>query len=509
MLDTRTRYKEMKFTVKKTWLAAILSTSHGDTSVNYEGCQYCIKCFALLLGIHSSTLYRAHKKTQNNRAQHGNSGTDKPRQTTLEARAWLRQHAIRSGDFLPHLQAIQLPEFSQTQLFWNYEFCFHHEFKTPRGRTPKTVKSGTFFKLFGDSSLRLTLRKCFKSCKDCDILKEDRKRAPTRAEALEHHKKLLFHNKKQRGERDQYAHHICKSCDYPDVYISIGQDDIDKDKSSLPTVNAKTSGQQKLHNWGVHATGVIVHGPKGFTKVYTWYDEFPHDANVTVECLLRTLEHYRALNGRLPPKLYIQFDNAKNNKCNAIVKLLALLVELGVFEKIKLCFLLVGHTHNDVDQLFSQFTKLLTKFGFEVYTLPDLHRQLKKLENGTVEVEHVDRVLNYTAWVEKLQSKAVKGVSFPALFRFKKCKDPRSGRSVTMMHTRERMRLRKKDDAATYQPECGLKLFDTVDVGNLPLETQEVARKPLDIDHARAGDLVLCWLICTITSTHSPPQFQG
>jgi hypothetical protein len=242
----------------------------------------------------------------------------------------------------------------------------------------------------------------------------------------------------------------------------------------------------------VHATGVIVHGPKGFTKVYTWYDEFPHDANVKVECLLRTLEHYRDRNGRLPAKLYIQFDNAKNNKCNAIVKLLAFLVEFGVFKKIKLCFLLVGHTHNDVDQLFSQFTRLCAKFGLEVYILPDLHEYIGLLEDGTVEVEHVDRVLNYTAWVENMGSKKVKGISFPALFRFKRCKDARSGDTVTMMHTRELMRLRKKDDAAKapYQPECGLRLFDVARVGDLPLEAQEVARKQLDIDHAKAGDFV-------------------
>ena len=50
--------------------------------------------------------------------------------------------------------------------------------------------------------------------------------------------------------------------------------------------------------------------------------------------------------GFLPPVLYLQLDNtARENKNKFIMTFLALLVERGVFEKIKVNFLLVGHTH--------------------------------------------------------------------------------------------------------------------------------------------------------------------
>jgi hypothetical protein len=73
-------------------------------------------------------------------------------------------------------------------------------------------------------------------------MKEGRNRAPTRVEAAEFNEQLHVHNKKQRGERDQYADHIDKSRNGPDVYISVAQDEIDHAKSSLPIVNAQTSG---------------------------------------------------------------------------------------------------------------------------------------------------------------------------------------------------------------------------------------------------------------------------
>ena len=37
-----------------------------------------------------------------------------------------------------------------------------------------------------------------------------------------------------------------------------------------------------------------------------------------------------------------------------ILGFLCLLVELGIFIKIKLSFLVVGHTHEDIDQVFSR-----------------------------------------------------------------------------------------------------------------------------------------------------------
>ncbi|KAL6041959.1 ATP binding [Balamuthia mandrillaris] len=64
--------------------------------------------------------------------------------------------------------------------------------------------------------------------------------------------------------------------------------------------------------------------------------------------------------------LYLQADNCyKENKNKYLLAFLCWLVHLKMFSKIKLCFLPPGHTHEDVDQMFSTFHKALLKFDIE------------------------------------------------------------------------------------------------------------------------------------------------
>ena len=62
----------------------------------------------------------------------------------------------------------------------------------------------------------------------------------------------------------------------------------------------------------------------------------------------------------LPRKLYLQLDNsAKDNKNKYLKAFLSLLTARDVFEEIQAGFLLVGHTHEDIDAYFSHLSKAL------------------------------------------------------------------------------------------------------------------------------------------------------
>ena len=66
---------------------------------------------------------------------------------------------------------------------------------------------------------------------------------------------------------------------------------------------------------------------------------------------------YKDNGWKWPPTLYLQFDNCSDNKNKTTVAFLALLQECKVFDRIEFSFLLVGHTHEDIDQMFSVISR--------------------------------------------------------------------------------------------------------------------------------------------------------
>ncbi len=62
----------------------------------------------------------------------------------------------------------------------------------------------------------------------------------------------------------------------------------------------------------------------------------------------------------LPGNLLLQMDSCvKNNKNRHLLMFLSLLMVRGVFEEVKLGFLVVGHTHEDIDGRFGYLSKKL------------------------------------------------------------------------------------------------------------------------------------------------------
>ena len=63
-----------------------------------------------------------------------------------------------------------------------------------------------------------------------------------------------------------------------------------------------------------------------------------------------------------PKMLYLELDDCgRENKNRYVLAFLALLVEEKVFEEIEIGFLMKGHTHEDIDQLFSCVSRHLHK----------------------------------------------------------------------------------------------------------------------------------------------------
>ena len=125
-----------------------------------------------------------------------------------------------------------------------------------------------------------------------------------------------------------------------------------------------------------HLIGALVHGRGAF--VYTMSHRFPADPNVTIEVLQRVLTKLSdEREGRLPGKLYLQLDNCvRENKNKAVLAYLCWLVQRRVFQEIHVSFLPVGHTHEDIDQVWSR-TSIQMK-GNDVCCDEELFTLIKK-----------------------------------------------------------------------------------------------------------------------------------
>ena len=83
-----------------------------------------------------------------------------------------------------------------------------------------------------------------------------------------------------------------------------------------------------------------------------------NDGNLVIDSVHRAI--YRgqqaqlAKQGKLPRVLYVQLDNCRSNKSKAMFAYASWLVMKGIFEKVSLCFCLVGHTQENIDQFFSR-----------------------------------------------------------------------------------------------------------------------------------------------------------
>jgi hypothetical protein len=101
---------------------------------------------------------------------------------------------------------------------------------------------------------------------------------------------------------------------------------------------------------------------------------------------------------RWPEVLYLQLDNASGpNKNDTLISFLSMLVHRGIFRKVKINFMLTGHTHGIVDQMFSHYsTTIHTRGCRTIKKVSDVFHSAYRavvqcLENTTMESSFIDQ----------------------------------------------------------------------------------------------------------------------
>jgi len=206
---------------------------------------------------------------------------------------------------------------------------------------------------------------------------------------------LSQHRNAQAVERVKLAKHREKCYKNAGRYLGICIDGMDQKKTELPHFLRCPKNMDEKYFIPIHVVGCLVMNGILKSKVFLNYPNLHNDSNLTIHVIQHILN---AWDGPLPSILYLQLDNtSQENKNKYVMAYLNMLVEKGIFEKIKVGFLLVGHTHDQIDQMFSRFsTKLNKQRAFRLESLKEIIADSYKPKP---EIVFVDEVADFRKFV--------------------------------------------------------------------------------------------------------------
>jgi hypothetical protein len=177
-------------------------------------------------------------------------------------------------------------------------------------------------------------------------------------------------------ERFDYAQRIMLAKRFPELYLHLTIDGSDNSSYGFPYVAERTHGTSKGFKVRSKLYAAILHGH--FAAAFTYAANLTGGSNVTVEIINQMLQWFIKDHpgNKLPPTLWIQLDNtAKDNKNRYVFAFAHMLVDSGLFQQVEINFLPVGHTHCDIDQLFSRISVHL--YGSNCWDFRDLLRKVR------------------------------------------------------------------------------------------------------------------------------------
>ena len=253
-------------------------------------------------------------------------------------------------------------------------------------------------------------------------------------------KQLQKHLAQQEAARNAYRCMRSISVLHPHKVLSVIHDKMDHGKTTSPCFAYKNKDTDMFTKLPLSVTGMIAHGHGDERYAHYSLDLYPGDCNHTVGSfarLLRDLEAppfsstrslfegagrsplYRAiLNGKetciegmremhadlvpaipLPPVLYVQLDNCwKDNKCRFVKAFWSMLVAKGIFREVYVSYLLVGHTHDDIDASFGRWSMDLRENDYP--TIPLLMKSYMQMEKVPTIPHMIEELPAWKSFVE-------------------------------------------------------------------------------------------------------------
>lgn len=172
-------------------------------------------------------------------------------------------------------------------------------------------------------------------------------------------------------------------------YASWIIDAMDATKCTIPWIHQKPKSWETAKKLLSQFVACIQHGVG--TRMFAFDEELKKDGDLMCTLILRMLVDEKnrrdAVGLPWPEVLYIQGDNASDNKNKGLFQICELLVRLKIFRKVKFSFLPVGHTHEDVDACFGAGSHMLRRMS--AMTLSDVCKVWKRGWPSTLSFDYV------------------------------------------------------------------------------------------------------------------------
>ena len=334
---------------------------------------------------------------------------------------WLDRFASYH-EILPDHSFIMLPYSNRRDV---YNFFVADSLALPNEGLPEVYEhmklekcsKSYFFKVWATKRQHIILRKYLLFAK-CDICVQNRIQRGISIDlaVIEKRKNdMKLHLEYIKMERDYYTSKKDQARLNPCEYLSLVLDGSDQSAYGIPHFREISKTTATAHKMKCHLVGVISHGnQKVFT--YTITERWPHGSNLTIEILQRTLTMLEQ-DSRLPPVLYLQMDNcSRENKNQFVLGFLCWLVARRIFREIQMSFLPVGHTHVDIDQLFSRTSSALR--SNDARSITELHSIVRNSYHPTPVCHHINKVAAFKEWMESINMhNSIHGITTPQHFR--------------------------------------------------------------------------------------------
>jgi len=320
-------------------------TDHIRLTVN--GMQVCKKAFRLVFGISQHKMREAMLLLQEGRNKEKPTDQYKISRTTEKsslAFAWFQNYLNENGDngLDGRIHLVSYLTFSQIYDIYSADIT--------EQEGPQKMLSFNRFCNFIKSSFSNVVRprnNRLGHCSTCVQFSVQRRNA--HGQALKQLRcEMAAHSELHRAERWLYHQRRYTAKLLPYQYMSII---IDAPKP-LELPNTERSPKEQIARLPISMEGLINHSERK-RLLSLILPLWPHDPNRTMTVIF---DHIREIaeTKPLPPTLYVQGDNCSaDNKNISLFGLFSLLIYHRWFEEIILSFLIPGHTHEDIDQMFS------------------------------------------------------------------------------------------------------------------------------------------------------------